>query len=380
MSATEEAEVVVVGASAAGLASAACLQRRGVVCVLLDRASCVGTAWRGHYDRLHLHTNRGASGLPFFPMPRSYPRYPARDQVVAYLEAYARHFDLQPRFGQEVASVRRGEDGWLVETAERRYRAAHVVIATGYTRRPYTPTWPGQDRYRGELLHSSAYKSGASWKGQPVLVVGFGNSGGEIAIDLHEHGAQPAIAVRSPVNVVPRDFLGVPILGLGIALRSLPVKLADALARPVIHMTVGDIAKLGLRKLPYGPNEQIRRHGRIPLLDIGTIDLIRRGAIAVRPGLERFEGEQAVRFLDGRKERFAAVVLATGYRPALSDFLEPADEVTDEHGVPTASGHETLPGLYFCGFYVSPAGMLREIGIEARRIAAAIAGPRTRPR
>src|SRR5262249_35697052 len=134
----------------------------------------------------------------------------------------------------------------------------------------------------------------------------------------------------------------------------------------------------GLRKLPYGPNVQIRQHGRIPLLDIGTIELARRGHIRIAPGIRRFTAT-GVEFEDGALAEFDGIVLATGYRPALADFLKVADQVTDAQGVPSKSGHMTLPGLYFCGFYVSPTGMLREIGIEAKRIAASIASRSAAP-
>ena len=360
------------GASAAGLATAACLQRMREPAVVLEQADRVGAAWRGHYDRLQLHTDRARSGLPHRPMPGSYPRYPSRDQVVAYLEDYAAHFGIEPRFGERVTSIRRVAGSWRVTTTGSRYLAESVVVATGYTRVPNVATFPGRDEFAGEVLHSSEYSSGARFRGRRVLVVGFGNSGGEIAIELHEHGAVPTLAVRGPVNVIPREILGVPILALGIAMRRLPAAVADALARSLLQVTVGNLEKLGLRRLPYGPNRQIRENGRIPLIDVGTLALIRQGAIAVRPGVERFT-ETGVAFSGGADEPFDAVVLATGYRPGLADFLEPASEVTGATGAPIASGRETLPGLYFCGFYVSPTGMLREIAIEARRIARSIA-------
>src|SRR5690606_28432627 len=99
------ATVVIVGASAAGLATAACLKKSGVDTLLLEQNDDVGGSWRGHYNRLHLHTPRILSGLPHYPMPRHYPRYPSRDQVVAYLEEYTHALDLQPRFNQRVVSV-----------------------------------------------------------------------------------------------------------------------------------------------------------------------------------------------------------------------------------------------------------------------------------
>ncbi|HKA87374.1 MAG TPA: NAD(P)/FAD-dependent oxidoreductase, partial [Haliangiales bacterium] len=342
---------------------------------LLEQRDAVASAWRGHYDRLHLHTSKGLSTLPYLGFPRDVPRYPTRAHVVAYLEEYARRFGLAPRFGERVVSVCRDGDGWLTRSEGAAYRSRHVVVATGYTRAPHRPTWPGLDAFAGRVLHSSEYRNGKEWAGRRVLVVGFGNSGGEIAIDLAEHGARPSMSVRSPVNIVPRDFMGLPILAWGIALSLLPVRVADAIAWLVSRLAVGRLERLGLAKLPYGPMTQIRRHRRIPLLDIGTVARIRRREIEVLPGVDAFVAGGA-RFAGGVERAFDAVVLATGYRPALSAFLDPAAEVVDENGVPRASGAETLPGLYFCGFYVAPTGMLREIARDARRIARAIARPR----
>ena len=245
-----------------------------------------------------------------------------------------------------------------------------MVIATGANRVPVRPTWPGLDTYRGQVMHSSEYRNGEPWKGRPVLVVGLGNSACEQAIDLVEHGARPHLSVRSAVNVVPRDAYGlVPVLQLGILMRHLPTGLSDALAWPMIRSNIGDIRKLGLRKLPYGPNTQIARDHHPPVLDIGTMKLIREGRIGVHGNIQRFT-EDSVVFSGGDSLAVDAVVLATGYRPALEEFLVDWREVCDERGFPLVSGRPTaLPGLYFCGQYVSPAGMLREIGLEARRVA-----------
>lgn len=360
---------VIVGASAAGLAATACLQRSGIDFVLLEQGTAVASRWRQHYDRLHLHTNRGLSGLPHFPMPNDYPRYPSRDQVVAYLEQYAAHFGIVPRFGQQVTSVDQQAGGWVTKTQDSTYHSRHVVIATGYARQPVKPTFAGIDRFQGKVMHSLEYRNGSAFKGQSVLVIGFGNSGGEIAIDLVEHGARSALAVRNAVNVVPRDLFGIPVLAISVYAPKTSPAISDFLFAPLIALSVGDITRLGLRKLPYGPQQQIKRDKHIPLLDIGTLKHIRAGHITVYPGIKHFT-ETGVVFDDGRELATDAVIMATGYRPAVHDFLPAAARVTDPSGVPLVSGHESgLPGLYFCGFFVSPNGMLREIGIEAQRIA-----------
>ena len=374
MTELHETDTLVIGASAAGLAAAACLRKAGVEFEIVEASDVVATAWRHHYDRLHLHTPKSASSLPGLPMPSTWPRYPSRDQVVLYLEAYARHFGLEPHFGVEVTHLTRDGDGWTAETDQGTWRARHVVVATGATRRPVRPTWPGMESYVGDVLHSSDYTNGEAWRGGSVLVVGFGNSACEQAIDLVEHDVRTHLAVRSEVNVVPRDLLGVPILQMGIVMRVLPTQVADALAAPLLKATVGDISKVGLRPLPYGPNTQIKNDRHIPLLDIGTMDHIKAGRIHVHPGIERFTASGVV-FTDGTSLDVDAVVLGTGYEPALADFLVDARVVCDDDGRPYVSGGPTqLAGLYFCGQFVAPSGMLREMGIEARRIAAQISG------
>jgi HIT domain len=175
------------------------------------------------------------------------------------------------------------------------------------------------------------------------------------------------IAVRSPVNVIKRDTLGLPVLALAGLLAWMPPRLADALSWPLMRLTVGDITKLGLRKLPYGPMQQVIRTKRIPLVDIGTLALIRDGKIKVRTGVARMDGDEVI-FDDDSRGRYDVVVLATGYRPGVAQFLD-ARETLGEDGVPTTSGVRTsLPGLYYCGFFVSPYGMLRAIAAEARAI------------
>ncbi len=369
-----DTETLIIGASASGLATAAALKAAGRPFEVLEATDVVGTAWRHHYERLHLHTPKSASSLPGLSMPSAWPRYPSRDQVVEYLERYRALHRIQPHYGEDVTRLERADDVWTAATAAHTWTARNVVVATGATRRPVRPTWPGMEDYTGQVLHSSEYVNGEPWRGRSVLVVGFGNSACEQAIDLVEHGVTTHLSVRGAVNVVPRDMFGiVPILQIGAVMRFLPPKVADALAAPLVRLTVGDITKVGLRKLPYGPNAQIAHDKHIPLLDIGTMDHIKAGRITVHGAIACFD-ESGVEFEDGSRLDVDAVVLGTGYRPALEDFLPQWQDVCDETGRPLVSGGATsLPGLFFCGQFVSPSGMLRESGIESRRIATAIA-------
>jgi indole-3-pyruvate monooxygenase len=362
----------VIGAGPAGLAVAACLKKKGVSSVIVERAATVGSSWRRHYGRLHLHTDRAHSALPLLSFPAGTPQYPSREQVIEYLEAYARHFELAPHFGEEVQAVRSANGGWTTATSAHTYHSRRVVVATGNCAAPHMPRWPGQERFVGRIVHSSEYRDAEPFRGQRVLVIGFGSSGGEIAIDLHEHGAHAAVSVRGPVNIIPRDIVGIPVLALGIALGPLPTGLADVLAGTLARLVIGDITRLGFRKLEMGPIAQIKQTARVPLIDIGTVKLIREGHVDVLAGISAMD-ETSVSFDDGSSRRFDAIIVATGFRPHVNRFLEPENDIFSPGQSPPRRGTAVRPGLYFCGFVVSPTGMLREIGLEARRIAEHIA-------
>ncbi len=133
---TEPCDAIIIGAGPAGLAAAACLRERGLMSVILEKSDAVGAVWRRHYDRLHLHTDRGHSGLPGLPMPPSYGRYPSRARVIEYLESYATKFRLKPRFNARVAEVRRRGALLRAEAGDASIEAPFVVVATGWADYP----------------------------------------------------------------------------------------------------------------------------------------------------------------------------------------------------------------------------------------------------
>ncbi|HLH50573.1 MAG TPA: NAD(P)/FAD-dependent oxidoreductase [Roseiarcus sp.] len=369
-----ELDAIVIGAGPAGLATAQQLKAQGMSAAIFDKAAAVGAVWRRHYDRLHLHTPRRQSELPGLPMPAAYGRYPSRAQFVAYLERYAQAFALEPIFNVKVDAIRRDGAVWRVEAGEHLARAPVVIVATGWADFPHAPQWPGMAEHRGPMIHSSAYRNAIPFAGKRVLVVGFGNSGAEIALDLSEAGVEVVLSVRSPVRVLPRDLLGAPILNFAIAQRFLPAGLADALNAPILRLAIGSLDELGLKTAAKGPLRMIKEDGRAPVIDIGALAQIRAGKIKVRGGVERFTPDGAV-FVEGGEERFDAVILATGFRPdlraLLPDALEALDAL-DAQGRPRVSDRPTAaPGLFFVGAIVSPTGQLREIRLGAKRVAKA---------
>jgi Pyridine nucleotide-disulphide oxidoreductase len=370
-------DAIIIGAGPAGLATAARLQARGLNPVILEKSDAVGSVWRRHYDRLRLHTDRGHSALPGMPMPAAYGRYPSRAQVVDYLEAYAARFDLKPVFGAAVRDVRRNGVVWRAEADEKTWIAPILVVATGWADYPYEPTWPGIETFAGKILHSSRYRNPAPFVGDRTLVVGFGNSGGEIALDLAEAGVDVTLSVRGPVRILPRELLGLPILTWAIAESRLPARVADLLNAPAIRLAVGSIEKFGMTRAAKGPRQMIEEDGRVPLIDVGTVAQICAGRIKVHGDIVRF-GQRTVVFAPSSAETFGAVILATGFRPDLRSLLPDAKGVLSGAGRPLVSGRPTAEhGLFFCGAIASPTGQLREIGLEAIRIADAVSTMRS---
>jgi indole-3-pyruvate monooxygenase len=366
-------DAVVVGAGPAGLATAACLARNGVHAVVLEAGPSLGTSWRNTYDRLHLHTVKEHSSLPGLPFPADVPRYPSRHDVVQYLESYAARFNIAPRLNTAVREIRADENGFVIEAAAECLRAKVVVVATGLNRVPNPEALADQSIFEGAIVRAADYRTGAEYAGRRALVVGAGNSGAEIALDLAEHGVPVALAVRTPVNVVRRDFLGIPAQLTTIRLRRLPRPMLDRVGRWISRAAFGDLTRYGLPPAALGPVSSIVLRGRIPIIDVGTVDAIKRGRIAVKPAVARLTRTGAV-FADRTEAPYDVVVMATGYMPDLSGIVK-IPGVLDTNGRPLAwSAAPRHRGLYFVGFENVATGLLREIGLQAQAVARDLIG------
>ncbi|KAG0492084.1 hypothetical protein HPP92_005181 [Vanilla planifolia] len=331
---------IIVGAGPSGIAVAACLKAKGIDSLVLERSDCIASLWQHRaYDRLRLHLPKRYCELPLAPYPPRFPTYPTKPQFVAYVESYARRFDVQPVFRQNVVCAEHdGEAGlWRVKTAAgREYAARFLVVATGENADVFVPKIEGYDKFSGPVLHTSSYKSGEAFRGKKVLVVGCGNSGMEVCLDLCDYDASPHLVVRN----------------------ALPIRGADRLLLLAARLILGDTAHLGLPRPLVGPLELKSLTGKAPVLD-------------VRPAIKRLR-KGGAEFSDGRAEDFEAIVLATGYKSSVPTWLKERKMFSEEDGFPRRpfpNSWKGEKGLYAVGF--TKRGLLGA-GIDARKIAADI--------
>ena len=348
MAGMRDEDLVVLGGGPAGLAAAAVLRAHGGDPLVLERADGVGRTWLGHYDRLRLHTARSLSGLPGMPLDRSLGRWVPRDDVHAYLVRYAQRERLRVEYGVVAQRIERGQavggpeaGRWRVQTTTGPFAARYVVVATGHNRLPVVPAWPGRAEYRGTLLHSSAYRNPEPFKGAVALVVGSGNSGAEIAIDLAAGAAASVdVAVRTAPFILPRTILGIPTQVVGMTNKRSPLWFADHMSLGLQRVVVGDLSAYGLARPARGAATQLRRDHVTPTLDVGFIAALKQGRVRAVGGVTALYADGAV-LTDGSSRRYDVIVAATGYAPGLAAGRSPRGARPGR--VPGPPGREPRP-------------------------------------
>jgi putative flavoprotein involved in K+ transport len=354
-STVERHETIIIGGGQAGLAMGYHLARRGLAFVILDGNSRVGDSWRTRWSSMRLFTPARRDGLPGRPFPAPKHSFPTRDEMADYLEDYARHFELPVRGGVRVDALAPADDGrFLIAAGERRYSADHVVIATGPFQRAHVPGFASELDPRITHMHSSTYQSPSDLPDGDVLVVGAGNSGADIALEL---AADRRVLLSGELGPeIPFNIEGV----------------TGRLAFPVLWqvwshvLTFGSpVGRKALPKIRAGMEPRIRVKKK--WLAAAGVEFVPRTA-GVRDGKPILD--------DGRVLDVAAVVWATGYRPAL-DWIDlpviadDGDLETDHQGAVAA-----CPGLYRVGrefLYAFNSHTVGGVGRDAKRIAQRIA-------
>ena len=360
--------VLIVGAGPAGLATAAELTRRGVPYRLVERGATLGHCWENTYDSLTLHTGKHMSTLPGQRYPGGTPIFPTRGDFLAYLRNYANRFGLEVETGIDVRDVRRDRDDWVAGAHGAELRARSLVIATGIMAKPVMPRIPGRELFHGEVMHSTEYRRPASFIGKRVLVVGVGNSGGEIGSELARAGVKVTVAVRSGANVVPREIAGIPIQYLAYAMRRLPRGAREWITERVRVLSE---RRRGPPVLPRPPWSTL---DAIPLIGFHLVDAIRLGIVRVKAAAVEAFTPTGVRFGDGESADFDVVIFATGFLPAI-DALG-ALVRRDERGFALRSDRVASadqPGLFFVGHNYDVTGGLSNIRLDSRIVAARLA-------
>ncbi|KAK8655049.1 hypothetical protein V6N13_107641 [Hibiscus sabdariffa] len=349
---------IIVGAGPSGLATSACLTHQGVPYVILERSDCLASLWQHRtYDRLKLHLPKQFCQLPLLGFPRNFPKYPTKHQFISYMESYASHFGIHPRFKQSVqtAEFDHGLGFWRVKTQDCEYISRWLIVATGENAEPSIPEVSGIDKFKGPVVHTSLYKSGSEFKNQRVLVIGCGNSGMEVSLDLCRHNAIPHLVVRNTVHVLPREMFGFSTFGIAMALlKWFPLRLVDKFLLLVANFTLGRTEPIGICRPKTGPIELKNVTGKTPVLDVGALSQIKSGKIKVFQVMEGVKEitRSGAKFMDGQEKEIDSIILATGYKSNVPTWLKGCQFFTKE-GMPKTpfpNGWKAEKGLYTVGF------------------------------
>ncbi|OMO77848.1 Flavin monooxygenase-like protein, partial [Corchorus capsularis] len=295
--------------------------------------------------------------LPHVPFPDSYPAYVSKDLFLTYLDDYASRFNIAPLFRRRVESAEFDEatNKWIVKAKNldsgevEEFAARFLAVASGETCDPYTPEIEGLNTFPGEVLHSTQYRNGKAFKDKNVLVVGAGNSGMEISLDLANHGVKTSIVIRSPIHILSKEMVywGEKLL------RFIPFNTVDKWVALAGRVYYGDLTKYGITRPEQGPFLMKAAYGKICVVDLGTCSKIKSGEIQVLPAISNIRGNEVV-FNNGKTHPFDSIILCTGFKRSTKLWLKGDDYLLNEDGFskqkpPSPTHWKGKNGLYCVG-------------------------------
>ena len=342
-------DTLVIGAGQAGLAAGYHLQRAGLTFTILEAGDQPGGSWPRYYASLRLFSPARFSSLPGLPFPGTGDRYPARDEVSAYLRQYASHFALPVRTGIPVVRITRQGAAFAVETADGTVLTARSVIAaTGAFSRPNVPAIAGQDAFAGQIIHSAAYHAPESFRGQRVVVVGGGNSAIQIAVELAQV-ATVSLATRHPLRFQAQRTRGRDIHWWWHTTGFDRARLGQRLGRLVQQQAVGVILDPGIYQAALAAGRPDQRAMFTAFTPTG------------------------VQWAGGQAEAVDAVIFATGYLPNLPYLADLGALDTDGRPLHRAGLSTTVPQLGYVGLEQQrtfASATLRGVGADAAHVVA----------
>ena len=346
--------VGVVGAGLAGLAAARELLKAGFSCTIFEESDQIGGLWNRVYDTCHYISSKNSTYFADYKMPAEYPDFPSAAQVREYVGSYAASAGILPHIEfrskvVEAVPIDEGMSGWRIRLADGSSRELDVlVVATGHLRYPIIPEYPGE--YSGRTFHSVEYRNPTQLGPGTVLIVGFGNSAADIAVDAAAVGSRVLLSVRHGGWVLPKTFFGIP-RGDITFIGKLPPRAQAVLLKALVLTIIGHPTRYGL------PPPTVKNFvDRIPTISNQLPYWLQHGRISVRPEIRSFSG-RTVNFVDGSSDDVDIVVWATGYEIKLPFFPEGIIQWLGK--VPARKIGGILPpnlaNLFFCGF-VAPRG------------------------
>ncbi len=318
-----QSKVAIIGAGSSGIAACKVLKQHGIAFDCFEAGDRVGGNWvygnsngmSSAYRSLHINTSRPKMQYSDFPMPADYPEFPHHAQIAKYFDDYAEHFAIKPhiRFRTRVISAEPAPgggwditfaDGVSKEAQHGHYRALIVANGHHWSRRWPEPAFPGT--FSGQVLHAHDYKTPDSFADKNVVVVGFGNSAVDIAVELSRVARRTVLSVRRGFHVIPKHILGRP-LDQQLLPAWLPYWMQSAILRIILGLQQGPVTAYGL---PKPEHKLLHAH---PTVSSDLLIRLSHGDIAVRPNIRTLDDDHVI-FADGSREPVDTIIYCTGYR------------------------------------------------------------------